>query len=231
MTISAVTVSVNYADLLANSIDRWLAGVEKLLVVTTPHDFDTIDLCAKRDVLVHLTEAFYYKDCAFNKGAGISEAVAALDYLDDWCLFFDADIIPPPRWRGVVETSGIRPGNIYGARRIMENGSKNHSDDYELAGYFQLFHATDTNAQRRPLLDCSWRHAGGVDSEFQARWPRNHKHYLPLTLLHQGEPGRNWFGRHNIEAMDRLVEDRRRNGRIMNYERLEEVRLQGPQPT
>lgn len=218
MRISGLTVSVNYADLLEKSIDLWNV-CDKLLVVTTPEDAATRALCASRDVLMHQTDAFYRDGAVFNKGAAISEAVEIFDYLDDWCLLFDADMIPPRGWRGIVETSGLQPGNIYGARRVMEDGSTNRSDDFELAGYFQMFHSTDANAQRKPLLDCRWTHAGGYDSELQGRWSRDRKIRLPLTLTHQGQPGRNWFGRFNTAQMDKLIEDRSRAGKIVAYER------------
>ena len=221
MTLSGLTVSVDYADLLAKSLPLWFQGCDKLLVVTTARDKATIDLCSNYDgILVHITDAFYRYGAVFNKGLAISEAIEVFDYLDDWMLLFDADVIPTQGWRGIVETSGIQPGNLYGARRVMEDGTGNPHDNWELPGYFQLFHATDQNVQRRPLMDCSWIHAGGFDSEFQARWTREHKHRLSLTLTHQGQHGRNWFGRFNTQQMDKLLEDRRKVGRLADYERL-----------
>lgn len=207
MRISALTVSVNYADLLANSIDRWLAGCEKLLIVTSPTDEDTLDLARSHDCLVHATDAFYREGAAFNKGLAISEAVEAFDYLDDWQLLFDADMVPQANWRQIVEAAKPQPGFLYGATRQLENGER-FSDRNEIPGYFQLFHASDTNAQRKPLLDTTWRHAGGMDSEFHQRWPMNRKRWLDMTLIHQGEPGMNWHGRGNYEATARMLMER-----------------------
>lgn len=220
MNINGVVVCVDYSDYLSKSIDRWARGLDRLLVVTNFTDEDTRKLCSFHRCEVFQTAAFYRNSAVFNKGAAISEAVEACSVLEDWVLFFDADVIPPDDWREIVEAKGCEVGNLYGAQRVMEDGSKNRSDDFELAGYFQLFHADDANVQRSPLLDCSWRHAGGVDSEFQSRWQVSQKRRLPITLLHQGMHGRNWWGIHNTAQMDRMLEDRNKLRKLTEYERI-----------
>lgn len=222
MKISGLTVCVSYADYLAKSIDRWVTGLDSLLVVSTPTDSETFNLCQFHKCSLYQTEVFYQNGAVFNKGAAISEAVEACNWLDDWNLIFDADIIPLPHWRGIVETSGIQPGNLYGAKRVMEDGSDNRHDYFELPGYFQLFHASDPNVQRKPLLDCGWVHAGGYDSEFQGRWPGSRKHRLPMTLIHQGQTGRNWWGRGNEAAMDAMLAERQKRRKLAENERMRE---------
>lgn len=219
MKISALTVSVNYADLLEKSLERWLGGCERLLVVTAAADEATQQLCRKWKVETYITEAFYRDGAAFNKGLAISEAVERCHWLEDWQLLFDADIIPPWDWRLIVEAARPQPGTIYGAVRQLESGER-FSDRAEIPGYFQLFHASDRNAQRRPLLDVTWKHAGGMDSEFHQRWLPNQKRWLDMTLIHQGEPGMNWHGRGNYEATARMLMERIRCRGIGKDERL-----------
>lgn len=220
MKISGMVVSVDYADYLANSLQRWIAGLDSLIVVSTARDEETLKLCQLHDCFLYQTDAFYANGAVFNKGAAISEAVAPCNWLDDWQLLFDADIIPVENWRDIVEAAGCQQGHLYGAIRRMEDGSANRSDDFELPGYFQLFHAEDENAQRVPLMDCSWSHGGGYDSEFQARWSAGNKHRLPLTLTHQGPHGRHWWGRYRTDLMDAMYEERQRTHRIAKCERI-----------
>jgi hypothetical protein len=227
MNISALTVCVQYSEFLKKSIERWQEGLESLLVVTDRDDDETMLLCEQSGAHCFVTNAFYRNGAAFNKGAAISEAVERCDWFHDWQLLFDADMVPSLGWRGVVETSGIQAGNLYGATRVLEDGTQNMPDLYELAGYFQLFHSSDEHAQTKPLLDCSWNHAGGMDSEFQSRWPNEKRHRLPLRLVHQGKPGRNWWGVNNQEAQDKMLAERRRLGRIAPSERMETKKENG----
>lgn len=207
MKISGLTVCVDYADLLQNSLSRWCRGLDRLIIVTTPTDEATLDLCRRWGIPSHQTDAFYRDGAAFNKGLAISEAVEQCNWLEDWQLLFDADIVPPENWRQIVEVARPEPGFIYGAVRQLESGER-FSDRSEIPGYFQLFHASDKNSQRKPLLDTTWRHAGGMDSEFHQRWPHNRKRWLDMTLIHQGEPGMNWHGRGNYEATARMLMER-----------------------
>ena len=115
-------------------------------------------------------------------------------------------------------------GNLYGAIRNIEarklDGSTEVREygDRELAGFFQLFHSSDPNAQCCPLLD-EFNNASGYDSEFMKRWPPERRIILPMNLLHLGEPGRNWCGVGNDEAMRELW-NKRRDSRGYQHERI-----------
>jgi hypothetical protein len=230
MRIVGLTVSVNYADLLERAMPRWVEGLDALVVVTTPEDTETLRLVARWGVAWWSTRAFYEDGCAFNKGKAMSAAVEAMRLLEDdpdWIATFDADVIPPAGWRAIVEAAAPRPGTLYGAVRAIPVRTFGNSLAYddspdpehwlelseaELPGFFQLWHASDPNVQRWPLYDCTWRHAGGYDSEFQFRWPVDRKIKLPIMLEHIGVPGRNWWGRGNDAAADAMFEERRRTG-------------------
>ena len=209
MNIHALAVCVDYADLLRKGMENWKRGLDSLTVVTTPMDKETLKLCDAWGLTAYTTEVFYERGAKFNKGAAISEAFGAVEW-PDWCLLFDADIIPPADWRQQIESHSPQIGNMYGARRELEEGWAVF--DRELAGFFQLFHSTDPNAQQRPLVDTHWGHAGCYDSYFTKRWAPEQRIILPIDMIHQGLPGKNWCGRHNQGAMRDLMEERARRG-------------------
>jgi hypothetical protein len=216
--IHGFTVSVDYADLLAPSVDRWLHGLDGWVVITTPDDQATQRLCARQGITLHRTRAFYDDGTRFNKAKAMAEAYDRFPP-SDWVLLIDADVIPPDDWRARVDQAAPEPGKLYGAGRRLESGSLYREG--EIAGYFQLFHASDRNVQRRPVFDCTWRHAGGYDSEFQFRWKADWRRYIPgLELVHQGEPGQNWFGRGRVAEMDAMLRRRLAAGGVTKEERL-----------
>jgi len=210
--LEALTVCVGYDDFLAIGLDRWRHNVDRLIVVTTPQDDQTLALCDHNDVTAHTTNAFYGGDAAFNKGLAIEEARTRWGQ-NDWLLFFDADIIPPADFREQLQNTILQPGRLYGPWRrqcdtnellatVMQSDTWDLSalplvSDGEMAGYFQLFHATDPRLPDRNALwmDTQWPHAGGYDSRFQARWPRRLHSRLPFEVVHLGPHGTNWHGR------------------------------------
>ncbi len=241
MRITALTVCVNYAQFLERSLQTWFPGLDDLLVVTSPTDTETKELCKSQRINYICTDVFYADGAAFNKGAAMSEALKdvrdfqkifsltqesltneesrKLNFFTDWCLLIDADIMLPENWREAIEIYQPQPGNLYGVSRVLENG--NGVADEELAGFFQLFHARDRNTQREPFLDSTWKHAGGYDSEFMKRWRPQHQKFLPLTVIHQGETGKNWHGLGREDLMQDMLDTRARIGAIGKGERIQ----------
>jgi hypothetical protein len=70
-----------------------------------------------------------------------------------------------------------------------------HPQQREFAGYSQIFHANDPHLGSTPWHEIDWRHAGGADSFFQAKWPDECKVRPPFEVLHLGPAGKNWCGR------------------------------------
>lgn len=217
MHISAFTVCVNYADYLSASLERWRDSLDSLVVITSPQDHATQELCSLLGVRVHTTDVFYASGAKFNKGAAIAEAYAAGPTPPDWVLFFDADVIPPENWRPLVESHVmVAQRCLYGCFRDELDGSP--INDPDIAGFFHLAHISDPNMQHVPVVDAHWYHCGGYDSTFQNRWPRDQRIRLPLRLTHQGETWKNWCGRGNTEAMQELLATRRRKGGDWKHE-------------
>jgi hypothetical protein len=230
MNIEAITVCVDYVDLLKFSIGKWLRELDRLVVVTSPRDEATIQFCrkCKSDKLIcHTTDLFYANGASFNKGAAMEEALSLLDG-DDWILFFDSDIqLVNPNLRSVI-AEHAQMGALHGAPRFQvhnvggfrrgEAPEMTSIPDLEIAGYFQLFHASDprvcdsTGKLRRPLLSTHWKHAGNYDSDFQHLWDEASKRRIPFPLLHLGEFNQNWFGLadpHRQEKIQAMFEERR----------------------
>lgn len=205
MKIHALTVSVGYGDFLERGVTRWRAGLASLVVVTSPADGRTAAVARAAGVPVHVTSAFYEDGAYFNKGRAMEEARRFLPPAD-WHLFIDADVVPHMDWLKRVVSQRPRPGTLHGARRVQEGGEP--ILDAELAGFFQLFHSTDSRG--RAPLERNFVHAGNYDSAFMLRWPPSQQRILELELLHLGEPGRNWCGIGNEEAAEAIRAARRR---------------------
>lgn len=202
MNLRGIVVCVSYDDLASITFARNVRHFTELIVVTSPHDAKTQELCRKFDnVVPFVTDAFYRNGAKFNKGLAIE--LASIEHCrDGWNLIHDADIILPPDFR----VPSLNVGTLYGARRRLLIEPKHFDDslrwqelplsnDVELAGYFQLFHASDPHIAARPWYDVTYTHAGGGDAYFQNRWSNAEKQWLTQEVLHLGPRDSNWFGR------------------------------------
>ncbi len=117
--------------------------------------------------------------------------------------------------RPFVYTNGILDPDTPGYRIWFEDGETKHGPSKvkgvpgegdwcmfpihrnvaEWAGYSQIFHADDPHLGPVPWHEVDWKHAGGADSFFQAKWPAECKVRPPFEVLHLGPAGQNWFGR------------------------------------
>lgn len=94
---------------------------------------------------------------------------------------------------------GFLTTNVVGGSLVLEEQHWSklpiHRNVAEWAGYTQIFHASDPHLGQPPWHETDWRHAGGADSFFQAKWPAQNKVRPPFEVLHLGEAGVNWMGR------------------------------------
>lgn len=213
MNIHGLVVSVDYADLLARSIDRWMEGLASLTIVTDLHDHETATLAMEKNANLCRTDVFSRHGAKFNKGAAQNEAWFLVDKTD-WILLFDADIVPPADWKTQLEVANLRRGFLYGCYRYDDNGMRLRDDTHGY-GFFQLFHSSDPEAQVHPFFDGSWIHAGNGDSIILLRWRVQGKlaPALPLRLHHPGVgPSHNWFGRDKLAEFQAMERERRRKG-------------------
>lgn len=219
MNINGMTVCVDYAEYLAHTVERWKRTLRTLIVVTSPVDSATKQVCDDHGISYVETDAFYRNGAHFNKGLAMEEALQYMNW-QDWILFFDADILPDPNWKQHIGQAD--PSRLNGARRLQYNPGKDDTpinDGGRVGwGYFQLFHSTDPHVQRTPLMDCTWKHAGGYDNSFRGLWPNEAKE-LPVHLLHLGENG-NWFGVGQKDRYHEMQHKRsQQGGRVLPEER------------
>lgn len=231
--MKGLTVCVEYDDLLAITLPRAARHFEQILVVSSPDDLATAHLVARiPEATLFQTDAFYRYGASFNKGLAVEEGFEVLGR-EGWICVFDADVLMPAE----MDLRGIKPGYLYSPRRrICAHLTEWNAEidwtvypqfgDCEHAGYFQLFHAEDPVLQTRPWYGTHWVHAGGCDSDFQAKWPSAQRIWLPFHVLHIGPVAENWMGRctsridgrppdqagQRREAMRRMHEARKLHG-------------------
>jgi len=117
MKIGAVSVCLDYSDILAHILPFARPIFDHLIIITDPRDHATKEVCRFFDVQCLATSKLTERG-PFCKGAGINVGFNALDKTD-WICHFDADIVFPPRTRGILERSDLDPTCIYGADRVM----------------------------------------------------------------------------------------------------------------
>ena len=199
--MKAITVCVEYDDVLAITLPRNARHFERVLVITTPDDHRTQAVVRRvPNACWFCTDAFYRNGAAFNKGAAIEEGFDAIGR-SGWIAHLDADVILPER----LPVQFLAVGFLYLCRRRMFPPIGEPPDDWSEypiqnenpadPGYFQLFHADDPALRARPWYPTEYRHAGCSDSFFNRRWREDRRVLLPFEVLHLGEPFKNWQGR------------------------------------
>ena len=119
MFIEAVTICVNFSDVLAHTLPLNKRHFDRMVVVSDTGDTATWALCRHHHVQCITTDEFYRAEHAFNKGRGINAGLDALAKTD-WLVHLDADIVLPPRSREILEgVAGLEQANIYGIDRMM----------------------------------------------------------------------------------------------------------------
>lgn len=208
--IRAAIVCVDYADLLALTLPRNRPHFEQVLIVTNEQDKATVELAINHKCVVYQTDAFYRNGAVFNKWLALEEGLDRFGR-QDWMCMLDADTI----WPREIPDIELEVGKLYSPLRHMceeipksSSGSPLipsedqwarypiHRNIYEWAGYTQIFHARDKVLQGSKYWhEVNWRHAGGADSFFQAKWETCNKIRPPFNVLHLGLAGVNWCGR------------------------------------
>jgi hypothetical protein len=217
----AMMVCVDYSDILSVTMPYNRHHFSEVCVVTSTADQATEDVARAHGCSIHMTDLFYARGAKFNKWAALEDG---LDWFgrEGWLCLMDADVLWPKSvnirpfgeslWIGAESRQCLvhRGQLCTPLRRMMvdltmpqqlpplENEWSHypiHRNVNEWAGYSQIFHASDPVLGDPPWHDVNWTHAGGADSFFQAKWPRERKVRPPFEVLHLGPAGQNWFGR------------------------------------
>jgi len=207
--VKSLTVCVEYDDFLAYTLPRNRRHFEQTLVVTSTRDKQTQQIAFSYGVNLLVTDIFYDRGAAFNKGAAIEQGFDELGR-DGWICVWDADIVLPDSIQIPVMDRSCLYAPI---RRIVETPREfircpvTDWEQYpsptrpgEFSGYCQIFHASAINP---PWHTSCWPHCGGGDSDFEQRYPPDKKIRPPWEVLHLGPEGLpennrvgwNWCGR------------------------------------
>jgi hypothetical protein len=154
MRLEAVTVSVGYGDFLAATLPYNLAIFDRMVVVTTPEDAQTREVCRRHGVAPIVTREFYRHGDKFNKGRGVNKGIDQLSHAD-WICHLDADILLPPYFRRVVRDADLQPECLYGCDRVM---IRSWSDWKKLqaSGYLQHDYHCRVNFPKGLEVGCRW---------------------------------------------------------------------------
>jgi hypothetical protein len=211
-----ITVSVNYAGSLESILPFNLRHLDSLIVVTSPDDTATLQLCLKHPkIKVIATDLFFRHGAKFNKGAAIELALMMIPR-DKWCLIFDSDVCFPA---DMFLLEALDKECIYGASRVLVNTEEQYSKatskrNFDLSGLrfeprdagffgmFQLFHPEARALTSRPWYGINYYNASWCDNIFYWHWPESQRKLLHqdldekkevIRLIHLGSRN-NWTG-------------------------------------
>lgn len=199
MEIIAITVCVNYHDILAHMLEQNSKFLYKWIIVTSPEDKNTITLVetsGKDNIKLLLYTDFHKNRAKFNFGGA---RLFAQNYVKDtWpsanILLLDGDIYLPDHFAEKLPPA-LEDNTLYGANRTdywtvndFEKGTHPHPhrDDY-FFGFFQLYKQND-RYMYADSINCA-----RCDVYFRDKFPKRIK--LDLCLKHLGRNGPNWNGR------------------------------------
>ena len=218
--IEAVVACVGFDDLLEESLRHNLPHLDSLIVVTSPTDAKTVQVCRRFGAEVIQTDAFGPQ---FAKGGGLNVGLGYFKYRG-WRMVLDADILLPDNFRRILLNHTALDRNcLYGADRVDLVGREEldllpasqpqwglreevftglpirsrlvtRASGYLPLGYFQLWHATC----QKPYPS-SADGAGLDDVLFAQLWPATHRRLLPSVIVYHlcvNPPtlGENWDG-------------------------------------
>lgn len=118
MLLEALTVCVNYGDFLAVAAEHNRALFDRWLVVTTPEDEETREVCRQFNLDTLITREGIIPGREFNRGYLIERGLQQLS-TESWHWHLDADVILPTNTRQALQVAHLDPEVIYGFDRVM----------------------------------------------------------------------------------------------------------------
>jgi len=201
LEIIAITVSVNYSDLLDIIIPENYKFFKKWYIITEQTDSNTLAIINKYNYS-NIELVFYNfknNNKIFDKGGGIKYVQSEFIKDNDLVILLDSDIILPHNFNEIVNTIPINLNTLYGAKGrydyyTMEHLSNNIIDNKEnndsvfIIGYFQLYihssHILYSNSENCAICDLEFNH-----------YFAKKIHIDNLYVKHLGKGGINWNGR------------------------------------
>lgn len=204
--LTAITVSVNYRDLLAWILEN-RRFFDEWIIVTSPDDRETQELCEKEGLRCLVTDVFYRGGDSFNKARGLNLALGEVKE-GNWVVSLDSDLLLPEGFRERLDAEELDQDCLYGlsGRCLCRNPETLEllkvseawaalavEEPPWVLGYFQLFHPDNRFAWRFDEMVST--NASAYDDQFAKDFGPENWRFLPMTGVHLGEIDVNWEGR------------------------------------
>lgn len=186
----AVTICVDYWDLLAMTLPQTLGWATHVYIVTTPEQaFET----ACDDVTVLAYPHFYHKNAFFNKSGALlfAQNIVHAQHPGAWVALVDADVMVPT----VPEETSLNRCALYGAPRVDYESLHDYFQrvngrPYDIlgAGYFQMYW------DKSKFYEPHSKDASESDMTFYKKFQSKIQLRMP-PIVHLGERDKNWKGR------------------------------------
>jgi len=199
MEILAITVCVNYDDILEKMLEQNSKFLHRWFIVTSPEDTKTIHLietAGKDNLQLLIFKDFYKNKAKFNFGGARLFAQQHIDalYSSANILFLDGDIELPDNFREKLPRY-LEDDTLYGSNRTDYWTFKGFQYEKEshawkqpgFEGFFQLY-KQDEKYRYADSYNCS-----KCDDVFKAKFPK--KIMLDIRVKHLGRNGDHWNGR------------------------------------
>ena len=198
--IVAITVAVNYADILKHVLNQNSTFFKKWVIVTSPDDVQTMSLINnsnKANIQLLIYNDFYIKGSMFNKGGALRFAQEHVyhNYKNENVLILDADILLPINFLKKLPLR-VENNTLYGVSERLDYWSVDdfnndinphlHSGSKQFVGFFQLYKQSAAYKYERSV-NCS-----KCDDKFRNMFKK--KILLDLSVKHLGRPRGNWDG-------------------------------------
>lgn len=209
--IEAVVTCVNYADYLACTLPHLASWVDRVVVVTSLSDWETVKVIDSVPKTIKVqTDAFFTDGTPFAKGRAINQGMVFLD-LRGWLLITDADMLfTKPIDVNTLDTTCLHTVErraVIG-RQAYEQVLKGedvsshtipmvyHNKTVIPSGYCQLWHYP-TKPQAYPEASAT---AAKDDMLLSRSWHRSKRRIIPTyRAFHLEMPANkkaaNWWGR------------------------------------
>jgi hypothetical protein len=125
MYLEGTLISVDFSDLLAETLPRNRQFFDHLIIATSPQDKDTQKLAKKYNCTLVISERQWEDNAPFNKGKIINDAFKKL-HKKDRIIHLDCDIVLPAEFRRQVlkNTQRYSKRAIFGCHRYMVPSKK-----------------------------------------------------------------------------------------------------------
>ena len=200
MNIIAISICVNYSDILYYNIEQNSKFFKHQYIITSPEDVKTINLVQEKNlnnVEILIYNNFYNNNCRFNFGGSrlFAQNYIDLHYNDANILFIDSDIYLPDNFLDKLPNV-LKNDTLYGTSERLyywsltdyNNNINPHYYGYgnKFAGFFQLF--KQSKYKYNDSHNCS-----ECDITFRNLFRK--RIHLDLSVKHLGQEGVNWNGR------------------------------------